>query len=55
METITSLSPKIWELVPEAIKSVTFLELFERQIKLWITDKCPCCLCKIYKSNVGFV
>ena len=55
MDTISSLAPKIWELVSNAIKNATSLELFRNEIKLWATDKCPCRLCTLRISNVGFV
>ena len=54
-KTIFSTGPKFWELVPNAIKNATSLELFIKEIKLWTTDKCPCSLCKIYIGNVSFV
>ena len=52
-ETISSLAPKIWELVPNEIKNATSLGLFKKQFKLWRADKCVCRLCNIYKSNIG--
>ena len=36
-DTISSLAPKIWELVPNAIKNAVSLELFKKEIKLWTT------------------
>ena len=32
-ETISSLAPKNWQLVPNTIKNATSLELFKKQIK----------------------
>ena len=52
-ETMSSLSPKIWEYV--SIKNATWLGLFKKEIKIWKTDKCPCMLCKIHVSSVGLV
>ena len=54
IETISSLSRKIWELVPNVIKNATSLELLKK-IKLWRTDKYPCRLCKVYIGNADFV
>ena len=54
-ESLTSLAPKIWELVPNEIKNAKSLEIFKEKIKTWTTDKCPCRVCKKYISNVGFI
>ena len=54
-ESISSLAPKIWEIVPCKIKNAKSLDIFKEKIKLWTTDKCPCRLCKRYIGNVGFV
>ena len=54
-ETISSLTPKICELVPNASKINTSLELFKKEIKLWTIDECPCRLCKLYIGSEGFV
>ena len=50
-ETISSLAPKIWELIPSDIRSANSLEIFKE--KIWTTDRCPCRLCKTYIGNVG--
>ena len=54
-ESISSLAPKIWELVPSDIRSADSLEIFKVKIKFWTTDKCPCRLCKTAIGNVGFI
>ena len=54
-ESISSLAPKIWELIPSDIRSANSLGIFKEKIKFWITDKCPCRLCKTYIGNVGFI
>ena len=45
-EGISSLASKLWELIPNEIKSAKSLNIFKEQIKSWATDKCPCRLCK---------
>ena len=54
-ERITSLAPKLWELIPSEIKSAKSLNIFKAKIKSWTTDKCPCRLCKTYVGNIGFI
>ena len=53
-ETISYLAPKIWSLVPNAIKSSKSLDVFKSKIKQWEPD-CPCRLCKNYLQHVGFI
>ena len=53
-ETISYLAPKIWSLVPNAIKNSKSLDVFKFKIRQWEPD-CPCWLCKNYLQNVGFI
>ena len=54
-ETISFLGPKIWSIIPEEIKNSSTLIEFKSKIKKWKPINCPCRLCKIYISGVGFV
>ena len=54
-ESISYLAPKIWEQVPNEIKESSSLYIFKRKIKMWIPDKCPCRICKIYVQNLGYL
>ena len=54
-ETISSLGPKIWHIIPDSIKNITALDEFKSKIKKWKPDLCPCRLCKTYIDGVGFV
>ena len=54
-ESISSLYPKLWELIPSEIKSAKALNIFKEKIKSWTTDKCPCRLCKTYAGNIDFI
>ena len=53
-ETISYLGPKIWPLVPYAMKSSKLLDVFKSNIRQWEPD-CPCRLCKNYLQHVGFI
>ena len=48
MENISSLAPKIWELIPSTIRSANSLGKFKEKTKFWTTGKCPRRLCKTY-------
>ena len=54
-ESVTSLAPKLWELISSEIKSAKSINIFKAKIKSWTTDKCPCRLCKTYVGNIGFI
>ena len=53
-EAIPYLTPKIWSLVPNVIKSSKSLDVFKSKIRQWEPDS-PCHLCKNYLQNVGFI
>ena len=54
-ESLSSLAPKIWDLVPDSFKNENSPETFKNRIKTWTTDKCPCQICKVYIGHVGFI
>ena len=53
-ESIPYLGPKIWNLVPENIKNPKNIS-FKPRIKFWKLGSCPCQLCKLYLSQIGFI
>ena len=53
-ESISHLGPKIWDILPENLKSIDNLEHFKKEIKSWKPDNCPCRLCKVNIESVGF-
>ena len=54
-ESISSLAAKIWEFLPNQIKDLDTLQIFQTKIKMWVPVECPCTPCKIYLSQVGFL
>ena len=54
-ETISSLGPKIWDILPTELKKIMSPTLFKRKIREWALKNCPCCLCKTYIQNIGFL
>ena len=54
-ESVSFLGPIIWDLVPNELKDIGNLAAFKKAIKKWSPEKCPCRLCKVYISNVGFI
>ena len=53
--TLSFLGPKIWSIVPTAIKESKSLVEFKREIRKWIPERCPCRLCFTYITDLGFV
>jgi len=54
-ESISFLGPKIWNIVPDELKTLENLETFKTKIKNWIPEDCPCRICKCYIQGVGFI
>ena len=54
-ETLRSLGPKVWDILPMNLKNSTNLEMFKRNIKIWIPKNCPCRLCRQYITGLGFI
>ena len=54
-ETLSSLGPQIWDLIPIKLRNLASLNAFNSKIKFWSTQQCPCRLCKKYINNLGFV
>ena len=61
-ESIPSLAPRIWELIPCDIRNANSLgmfkekyKIFKKYLKFWSMDKCPCKLCKTYIRNISFI
>ena len=54
-ETVRFIAPKLWNMIPDAIKNSNSINHFKSQIKKWKPNNCPCRLCKIYVQNVGFI
>ena len=45
-ESLSSLAPKIWDLVPVELKQSETLYSFRLKIKNWVPFECPCRICK---------
>ena len=54
-ESLSHLGPKIWKILPLALKSIPSLKRFKKAIRLWKPEKCPCRMCKFYLQGVGFI
>ena len=55
LETLRSLGPKIWNMIPSDLNWIPSLLIFKKKIKNWITQNCPCMLCKCYVPQMGYI
>ena len=54
-ESISSLAPEIWEILPNEIKDLNNVQIFKAKIKRWVPVESPCRLCKIYLPQVIYI
>ena len=54
-ETISSLGPKIWDILPTELKKIVSPILFKKKFREWAPKNCPCRLCKTYVQNIKFL
>ena len=54
-ESLSFLGAKIWDIVPDYIKSSETMSAFKTKIKKWIPIEYPCRVCKIYLPGIGFI
>ena len=54
-ETLSSLGPQIWDLIPIELRNLTSLNAFKSKIKSWSTQQCLCRLSKKYINSLGFI
>ena len=54
-DSLGFLDPKIWNIVPDTLKGITSLEIFNREIKKWVPANCPCRICKSYIQGIGYI
>ena len=40
-DTISSLGPKLWKLIPDKIKHASTFSAFKAKIKSWAINNCP--------------
>ena len=43
--TKSYLGPKTWNLLPDYTKEIQHMDTFEKEIKSWVPQNCPCKLC----------
>ena len=53
-ETVSSLAPKIWDILPKDIKDSESLDIFKRKIKKWIPLECRALALAIFKNIKAF-
>ena len=54
-ETLSSLGPQIWDLIPIELRNLISLNAFKGKMKSWSTQQCLCRLCKKCINSLGFI
>ena len=54
-ESLSHLGPKLWALIPLALRKLPTLKRFKPAIRAWKPVNCPCRICKYYLAGVGFI
>ena len=54
-KNISSLGPRIWNILPTELKRIVSPTLFKKKIREWAPKNCPCRLYKTYVQNIGFL
>ena len=49
------LGPKIWDILRNTYKDLPGLNSFKVALMKWRPVNCPCRICKVYITDVGFV
>ena len=53
--SLRNVGPIVWNMMlPEKFKSCTKLSDFQKSIKAWVPQNCPCRLCKPFIQGLGF-
>ena len=55
IEPASFVGARFWNSLPSDLKQCKYLELFKSKIKNWITENCPCKLCKTYLQRIGYM
>ena len=54
-ETISSLGPKMWDILPAQLKRIVSPTLFKKKTLEWAPENCPWRLCQTYVQNLGLL
>ena len=52
--TASFVGPRIWNTLPKVCQNTNSLLVFKENKKKWITENCPCRICKNYVKDLGF-
>ena len=55
IETTPFIGHKLWQTLPNEIKTASSLAVFKNRIKSWKGERCNCRLCRIFIPNLGFL
>ena len=54
-EIVSYRGPKIWNPIPQRLKTLAALNKLKKEIKKWKCHACPCRMCGTYIQHVGLI
>ena len=54
LKSLNVFALKVWDMIPDEIKSSSTVEIFKNKINWWPID-CDCHICRTHISNIGYV
>ena len=54
-ESVRFKGPQLWQTLPPTIRNSETLRRFEKEIKNWYGENCPCKLCRTFIPNLGYL
>ena len=55
LKSLIFFTSKVWDIVPDEIKSSSTVEIFENRIRKWWPTYCDYYICRTYISKIGYV
>ena len=55
LKLLNFFASKVWDMVPDKIKSSSTVEIFENRIRKWWPTDCDYYICRTYISKIGYV
>ena len=55
IKSMSFLGPKIWNILPQELKTSRDLTDFKEKFKSWVLQNCPCKICDNYIQRIGYL
>ena len=55
LKSLNFFASKMWDMIPDEIKSSSTVEIFKNKIRKWWPTDCDCHICRTYVSKLGYI